>query len=176
MTSWPHAPSKVVTHPGTYFITGSTYHKVHFFNSEEKLDYLHDSLLSLALELDWQLQAWAVFPNHYHSIGFSPDKEKAASELSKRLHGSTSRGLNETDGLTGRMVWYRSWDTRITFEKSYLARLAYVHNNPVKHRLATDPTTYRWCSAKWFADHADRPFRETIDRIKWDTVKVEDDF
>jgi putative transposase len=30
---------------------------------------------------------------------------------------------------------YEFWDTRLTFEKSWFARLNYVHQNPVKHGL-----------------------------------------
>src|SRR6185295_13265442 len=39
------------------------------------------------------------------------------------------------DNATGRQVWYNFWDTKLTFENSYLARLNYVHQNPVKHGL-----------------------------------------
>jgi putative transposase len=31
---------------------------------------------------------------------------------------------------------YEFWDTHLTFEKSWLARLHYVHHNPVHHGLA----------------------------------------
>jgi len=34
-------------------------------------------------------------------------------------------------------LWYEFWDTHLTFEKSWLARLNYVHQNPVKHGFGT---------------------------------------
>lgn len=176
MQTWPHAPSKVVTHPGTYFITAATYQKAHYFPTPDRLDYLQSTLLRLADELGWQLQAWAVFPNHYHLIGFSPEVENAASTLTKRLHGRTSREVNLRDNTPGRTVWYRSWDVRISYERSYLARLAYVHNNPVKHGLVKEAVNYKWCSARWFEDSVDRSFRATIERIKYDNIAVYDDF
>lgn len=83
--------------------------------------------------------------------------------------------LNELDDAPGRMVWYRCWDTHITHEKSYLARLAYVHKNPAKH-LDVEPENYPFCSAHWFMTLADRSFYETVMSFKVDRVNVIDDF
>lgn len=80
------------------------------------------------------------------------------------------------DNLPGRNVWYRAWDTRLSFEKSYLARLAYVHKNPVKHGLVDNAEDYPYCGAKWFAENANRPFYETVMSFKTDRVNVYDDF
>ena len=38
----------------------------------QRLEFLHDSLLGLAEEYGWNLQAWAVFSNHYHFVAMSP--------------------------------------------------------------------------------------------------------
>ena len=56
-------------------------------------------------------------------------------DLLRELHSLTARDLNQMDGAEGRAVWHNFWDTELTFEKSYLARLNYVHQNPVKHEL-----------------------------------------
>jgi len=37
---------------------------------------------------------------------------------------------------------YEFWDTRLTFEKSWLARLNYVHQNAVKHELVSIANEY----------------------------------
>ncbi|MBI5706574.1 MAG: transposase [Armatimonadetes bacterium] len=106
--SWPHAPSKIVDHPGTYIITAGTYHKEHLFKDSESLRLLHDTLLSVAEEQGWQLQAWAVFSNHYHLVGFSPDRPNAVRTLTSKVHGLTAIELNKRQSATGRQVWYRS--------------------------------------------------------------------
>ena len=41
--------------------------------------------------------------------------------------------------------------------KSYLARLNYVHQNPVKHGLVRVANQYRWCSAAWLEHGIGRP-------------------
>lgn len=173
MRSWPHAPSKQVDVPGTYMITASTYHKRLLFGSARDLDMLQESLYATAEEFGFQLQAWAIFPNHYHIIGFASSGVK---ELSKSLHGRTSHELNRLQGCQGRTVCYRSWDTRLTFEKSYLARLHHVHENPVRHRVAARAEDYRWCLAKWFEDGSERAFHETVNSFPIDNLNVFDDF
>ena len=83
--------------------------------------------------------------------------------------------MNKLDQTPARKVWYRCFDTHLTFEKSYLARLAYVHHNPFKH-LGIPPEDYPFCSAKWFIEEGEKPFVETVLSFKTDSVKVEDDF
>ncbi len=77
---------------------------------------------------------------------------------------------------TRRKVWFQYWDSRITFERSYLARLNYVHYNPVKHGVTANATNYPWCSAAWFDQNAPTSFVKTVKSFKTDKLKVPDDF
>ena len=176
MEQWPHSPIHIVHEPGTYMVTGATYNKQLFFNSEERLQFLHDTLLDKAAELGWQLQAWAVFPNHYHFIAISPDCPRTLPAFIKKLHGATSKYVNAEDNVTGRKVWFQYWDIRITYQASYYARLNYVHNNPVHHGLVDNALKYKWCSASWFEKTSDVSFHKTVSGFKTDRIKVRDDF
>jgi putative transposase len=84
--------------------------------------------------------------------------------------------LNGLDDASGRRVWFNYWDTRLSYQRSYLARLQYVHANAVHHGLAGDPVNYRWCSASWFEAKGDTAFVRTVRSFKTDSVKVRDDF
>ena len=97
-------------------------------------------------------------------------------ELVGKLHGSSSRGLNLLDNTPGRKVWHEYRDTRITYRKSYLSRLNYVNQNPVKHGAVLRAEEYRWCSAGWYQAKADDAFKRTLASFKIDTVRVPDDF
>jgi putative transposase len=55
------------------------------------------------------------------------------------LHFETACHVNRLDQRTDRNVWFNYGETRLTYEKSYLARLSYVHRNAVKHRLVSTP-------------------------------------
>ena len=41
-------------------------------------------------------------------------------------------------------LWHNFWDTKLTYQKSYLARSEYVHQNAVKHGPAPVANQYRW--------------------------------
>jgi len=197
-------------------VTSGTYLKKPLFRGADRLRYLCEMLLKLAAEHAWQLQAWAVFPNHYHFVGLEcgglpplskagvspgltdttskreqapapqtgiPKRQQAAAlqrttlvEFLRHLHSVTSIQANRWDETPGRKSWFNYWDTRLTFEKSYLARLSYVHKNAVHHGLVREPSLYPWCSAGWFERQAAPSFYKTVMAMKVDAVQVVDDF
>lgn len=80
------------------------------------------------------------------------------------------------DGCVGRRVWFQHWDTCLTYEKSYYARLNYVMKNPVHHRAVLVASAYKFCSAGWFEEKADCGFVNKVKFFKYDQVKVHDEF
>ena len=175
-THWPHAPLHRISEHGTYIVTAGTYHKQHFFAGPDRLDHLQAELLALAAEHGWNLEAWAVFSNHYHFVAHTSPQAADLKVFIKDLHGRTSHAVNRLEGVENRTVWYNYRDTALTFEKSYFARLNYVHQNAVKHGLVAVANQYRWCSAGWFERTAPRSTVQTIYRFKTDKVKVPDDY
>jgi putative transposase len=176
---WPHAPPHFTGAKGIYFVTASTYRKHHHFQGNERLDVLHRGLLKVASDTGWRLQAWAVFPNHYHFVAASPAQDDSAASLTRMLaflHEKTAKWVNRLDGEPGRKVWHNFRDTRLTFEKSWLARLHYVHANAVHHRLVRQPADYPWGSAAWFERTATPAFVKSVYSLKIDQVRVADDF
>ena len=176
MQVWPHAPVHRLSETGAFIVTASTYLKAPLFAHPDKLDILQDAILRVAAELDWKLQAWAVLANHYHFVAMSPSNAGSLRELIKRVHGSTAVLVNRLDAAQGRKVWHEYWDTHITYERSYLARLNYVNENPVKHRLVRASHQYKWCSAAWFQRTADPAFYKTVSSFPTDKVNVIDNF
>jgi putative transposase len=158
-------------------VTASTYGRVHHFGSRKRLSFLTETLMETAGIFGWNLEAWAVMANHYHWIGKSPDT--GAELLGKwiaELHRKAARFVNELDSTPGRKVWHNFLETRLTFEKSYLARLHYVIQNPVKHGLVAVAADYPWCSAAWFSRNASPAFQKTVSSFRIDQLKIEDDF
>jgi putative transposase len=176
---WPHAPHHYLGDRGAYIVTAGTHHKEHFFPDGPKLKALHDGLLKYAQEAQWQLQAWAIFPNHYHFVATSPKKEDSASSLSDfiaKFHQRSASWVNEIDGQRGRKIWHNFWETHLTYEKSYFARLNYVQCNALHHGLVAKPTDYPYCSASWFERNAPKSFVKTVASFKTDQVHILDDF
>lgn len=176
MTHWPHSPLHRFPESGAYIVTAATLYKQHHFRGAEDLNLLPTHLFEKAEHYGWQLQAWAVFSNHYHFIALSPPDPINLPKMLAHLHADTARAVNRRDDVTGRKVWFNYWDTHLTYQKSYYARLNYVHGNPVRHGLVADAEAYRWCSASWFGEQAERSFVQTIRSFKTDSVRVFDEF
>ncbi len=150
-----------------------------FFRGADRLRVLHRGVLTVARDAGWALQAWAVFSNHYHFVAHSPladDNAESLSTMLALLHEKTAKWVNKLDGSSGRQVWHNFWDTKLTYEKSYLARLKYVHQNPVKHGLVSIASAYPWCSAGWFERTARAAQIKTVYSLKVDKIKVYDDY
>ena len=156
-------------------VTGATVNKEHFFATAEKLSLVEEELLTLAKDYRWQLEAWAVFVNHYHFVGRSSE-EGSLKKFLQHLHSNTARKTNLLDDTAGRQVWYNFWDKKLTYERSYLARLNYVHQNAVKHGLVLVANQYPWCSASWFERTATPATIKTIYSFKVDQLKIDDDY
>ena len=92
------------------------------------------------------------------------------------LHRSLAQWVNRRDGEPGRQVWHNYWESRLTYQHSYLARLRYVHHNAVHHRLVPVASQYPWCSAAWFERTATTAQVKTIYSFPIDRLQVLDDW
>jgi putative transposase len=173
---WPHAPLHRLAGKGTFIVTAGTLNKKHLFRDADSLDRLESELLTKAQEYGWQLDAWAVFSNHYHFVGHALDDAGSLKPFLSHVHSDTARLVNLRDNEEGRQVWYNFWETELTYENSYLARLNYVHQNAVHHGLVAVANRYRWCSAGWFERTATPAQVKTIYGFKADKIRVVDDF
>jgi putative transposase len=177
--SWPHAPVHRLAENGTFFVTVGTYLKEHHFRGAARLGVLCRGLLRVSSEFGWHLEAWAVFSNHYHFVGHSPVSQDSAESLSTMLgtlHEKTAKWIDRIDGAPGRKVWHNFRETRLTYEKSYFARLNYTHHNAVKHGLVQVAKLYPWCSAGWFEQTATVAQVQTIYEFKMDRLNVYDEY
>ena len=89
---WPHAPVHRLDSDGIYMVTAATLHKDHLFADAGKLTLLEHGLLSLAKQYQWQLEAWAVFTNHYHFVARRKDESASLKKLLKHLHADSATG------------------------------------------------------------------------------------
>ena len=174
MPDWPHAPVHRFARSGLYFVTASTYLRRHYYRRSVDLDQLMSLLFALSKEHGLALQVWSIFSNHYHIVveGSGPSVRTMLSQL----HSLSARRIYASDSEAGRKVWFQFRDTQLTHERSWLARLRYTHQNPVKHGLVLDAGAYPWCSSSWFERTSSPAFVRTVASFKTDTVRVNDDF
>jgi putative transposase len=126
--------------------------------------------------VDVTTQVYSLFANHYHIVCRSESNIDNLRGCLGHLHADTARKLNRLDRVAGRHVWHNFWDTKLTYERSYLARLNDVHQNPVKHGLVEVANQYRWSSAAWFERTATPAMIETIYSFKTDKLSIDNDY
>ncbi len=175
LCDWAHSPAHRLSLPGAYIVTAGTYQKQKYFNTPALLTKLTNLLLDLAEVHSWMMQAWAVFPNHYHFIAESR-KPETLRRLVRELHSRSALELNREQNAASRKVWFQYWESQLTFHRSFLARLNYVHQNPVRHRLVLKASQYNWCSAGWFERKAAPAFLKTVASFPIECLDVPDDF
>jgi putative transposase len=116
------------------------------------------------------------FIEPYHFIAPSLQNPGNLATFLSHLHVVTAKYVNTLDQLPNRRVWWQYWDSHLTYQYSYLARLNYVNQNPVHHGLVEEATLYPWCYASWFQKTTLPSFYKTVISFKIDSVKMIDDF
>lgn len=145
---------------GIYMVTAGIYQERHLLNSSEKLTIVRDMLFKYADKQRWKLQGWAIMSNHYHFVAVSSENAETLRIFIGKLHEYSAKKLNRIDAAPGRKVWRNYWDSHITHQTSYFARLRYVHQNPVHHAVVDNAENYLWCSQAWLEHNAERSFVE----------------
>ncbi len=172
---YPHNPPHLFRPHAIYMVTGGTLYKKHYLNTDAKKVAFCDALFKQIQKFDWDLEAWAVLSNHYHFVAQAPGAAENLKRLIQAIHSISARSINALNGTPGRRVWYNYWDTCITHETSYLARLHYVHMNPAKHGI-TELKAYPFCSYQWFVDNAAPAFSKRVFQQPYDKARIFDDF
>ena len=173
---YPHNPPHLFRPRAIYMVTGAILWKRHLLDRDEKKQHFCETLFERATLLGWEIEAWAVLSNHYHFVAQAPEEATTLKSLIQAVHSISSKYVNRLDGTPGRRVWYNYWDTCITHETSYLARLHYVHLNAMKHGVVDRAEDYPFCSYRWFIENAERDFCHRVLAQPCDFLHVKDDF
>src|SRR4051812_30456310 len=93
--AWHHAPTHELTEDGARLVSCSTFGKSHHFRTNKRLKLVTRGIFALTREFGWDLQAWAVFSNHYHFVARPPSGDaKSLSTMLSKLHTITAAWIN----------------------------------------------------------------------------------
>jgi putative transposase len=93
----------------------------------------------------------------------------------RKLHSLTTRALNRRENRPGRLrLWQNFRETCLTHQRSYLARLHYVHQNAAHHKLVATGSDYPWCSADAFEKAVTPAWVKTIASFRYDEIAAKD--
>ncbi len=151
-----HAPPHPFRDAGQYLLTAANFEHVAIMASPDRRTEFEGRLLDVMKEAQAIVYAWVILINHYHIL-VGVETLNAVSRALQQLHGATSREWNLADGFTGkRRVWYKFSDRVIRNDAHFYRSVNYLHYNPVKHGLITDPYEWPWSSLHNYLTHNGR--------------------
>ncbi|MDP8221523.1 MAG: transposase [Candidatus Stygibacter frigidus] len=171
---YQHNPPHLYCEGGKYFITGATYKHNRCFADDHTKEQLLNSIKKGFFDKGWILEDWVIMDDHYHLMVDSKENNEFLKTIMNSIHRFTATWLNKRDKLQGRKVWYNYWDSLITYESSYYARLNYLWYNPVKHGYCNYAENYKFGS---FRERylADKNYMEDLKAVfPWDELDIYD--
>ncbi|HEX6505450.1 MAG TPA: transposase [Terriglobales bacterium] len=139
-------PVRLVSPPGTYFVTFSTWQRRRLFVVKTHARLFLKTLYHYRREGRFVLHAFVLMPDHVHLL-LTPARDVTIARAVQLIKGAYSHALG---GYIGRNaeVWQRGFtDHRIRDAQDFHLHVHYIHQNPVSGELVSEPRDYRYCSA-----------------------------
>lgn len=175
---YKHNPPHLFVQNCKYFITASTYLKKPFLVSQSSKSHLLESITKGCNKHDWMLEDWVILDDHYHLMLQAPEGSINLSKMISEIHRFTALWMkkNVEEVESAKRIFWNYWDSCITFERSYFARLNYIYFNPVKHGYVEFPENYLFGSYHYRVG-VEKEYLESLRRdYPWDKIKVKDDY
>ena len=122
--SYQHNPPHLFIDNAKYFITVSTLGKHPYLKSENAKWSALNYLIKLLNVYHWELEDWVILDNHVHMMINAPEDSTSLSNVMNNFHRFTANWLSKHKiKRIGEKYFHNCWDTCITYEKLYFARL-----------------------------------------------------
>ena len=124
-------------------ITCATHERRRFFQAHSNASLMCDTLQHYRSQGKYQLHAYVVMPDHIHVL-LTPSPEVSLEKAVQCIKGGFSFRLRSRAEVWGR----GRFDRRIGSGSDYEACVRYIHQNPVRARLAISSEEFLFSSAR----------------------------
>jgi len=130
-------PTRLISPPGTYFLTFSTWQRRELFVVEEYVRIFLKTLYHYRREGRYALHAFVIMPEHVHLL-LTPARDVTIEKAVQLIKGVYSHALGTLRGRKAE-VWQRGFtDHRIRDADDFASHLKYIHQNPVVARIVIE--------------------------------------
>jgi putative transposase len=158
------------------FLTFSCYDRLALFQNDAIKLVFVDQLAHAQSVHRFVVYAWVVMPEHAHLL-IRPDLPRSPVHLLLRTIKTSvaKRVLNRWRELDAKVLprlvdsrgqtrfWQRGggYDRNIFSRDELVEKGRYIHENPVRRGLVTEPNQWPWSSALWYNGDRDSPIQIT---------------
>jgi putative transposase len=138
-----------------YFLTCVTHNRLRLFESDIVAETTLRELMRASDEHGFAVLAYCLMPDHVHLLveGVTP-----TAELRSFVRVFRRRAAWKCREITGLRLWQRGYHDRVLRERESTDRVvAYIVSNPVRARLVTHATEYRYSWAEGWPPPARQP-------------------
>jgi len=104
----------------------------------------------------FKLHAFCLMPNHFHLL-IEQCGDSSVSDLISKICTSFSMYINKKYNRVGHVFQERFKSVLIESNNQLMWISSYIHMNPVKDKISTEPSLYEWSSYKEFMDKRNLP-------------------
>ncbi|MEP7149735.1 MAG: transposase [Acidobacteriota bacterium] len=167
-----------------YFFTSVAHKRLPIFQTDKLKQIACNAFDEARRSAGFLIFAYVIMPDHCHIL---TDSSRDPSETLRFLNGISAKRIldhlkaNAISSLEKLKmfekkrgykysVWEHHSDTfRVTSESTFMQKVNYIHQNPVKAGLVEHPDEYRYSSSRIWNRRAldDEPLKIDIEKIEW---------
>ena len=135
---------RILSENGTYHVMMRGNERKNLFHDPKDKQRFIETLFAKKEETGFLIYAYCLMDNHVH-LSVRDGREGLATMM-KRINASYAYYFNQKYHRVGHLFQDRFKSEPIEDDRSLLAVIRYIHNNPVKAGLVEKPEQYRWSS------------------------------
>ncbi len=143
----PRTP-RILSSTGIYHIILRSINQHIIFEEDSDYQKFLFILSDCKKKYDVDIYAYCLMDNHIHLLICLPDDKLAI--FFQSLGARFVRWYNRKYCRSGHLFQDRFYSSTIESERTFLATLSYIHNNPVKANMCRYASDYRWSSINAF--------------------------
>ncbi len=136
----------------SHFITFTCYHRRRYFVSSNTYDLFVVCLGNMRRRFRMCVYGFVVMPEHVHLLVSEPERQTLADAIHFLKLSFAKRWRFLRHAVEPGAFWQkRYYDRNIRDAEEFTEKLRYIHRNPVKRGLASEPEEWRWSSFRHYA-------------------------
>jgi putative transposase len=172
-------------HHDLHFITFSCYGRKAFLSTAQRRDLLLQVLEQMRQRYRFVVVGYVAMPEDVHLLISEPERGTPSTVVQAIKLGfcrhmltpgqGVIKGRNDPSDLTPNRIWQRRfYDFNVWTARKRIEKLRYMHRNPVKRGLVTEPEQWAWSSFRAYRYGETRGVQvndwEVLDKIDFSRV------